>query len=141
MSDRVFVDTNVIVYGHDRASGKKFERAVSLIESLWETGDGVLSTQVLQETYVNLRRKLAVPMTATEARAVVNDFLSWTVVVTDGASILGAIEREERYPLSFWDALIIQAASEAGATIVYSEDLNAGQSYGNVRVDNPFLVQ
>lgn len=139
MSDRYFVDTNILVYAHDSGGGRRHELSKALVRELWEQRSGVLSTQVLQELYVNLRRKAARPLDAATARQLVEDYLSWKVVVNDGAAVLRAIDLEERYSLSFWDALIIDAAHSAGATMVYSEDLGHGQRYGVIEVRNPFV--
>jgi predicted nucleic acid-binding protein len=137
---RSFVDSNVLVYAHDRGQGIKHELAKALLERLWEERSGVLSTQVLQEFYVNVRRKAANPLPAREARRLVEDYLSWQVVVNDGGAILAALDVEERYGISFWDALIVHAASSAGAETLYSEDLSHGQVYGTATVRNPFLA-
>lgn len=137
MSDRFFVDTNILMYAHDAASGKKHERAKELVERLWETRSGVVSTQVLQELAVNLRRKAKNPLSPKATREIVANYLSWRVVVNAGDSILEALEIEARYRVSFWDALVIQAANAAGATVLHSEDLSNGQKYGAVRVVNP----
>ena len=137
MSDRYFVDTNILMYAHDTAAGRKHRRAKILVEELWETRAGVVSTQVLQELAVNLRRKAKKPLDAKATRDVVSDYLAWQVVVNGGASILEALDLETRYQVSFWDALVIQAAHAAGAEILYSEDLSDGQRYGTVRVKNP----
>jgi predicted nucleic acid-binding protein len=98
----------------------------------------VVSTQFLQELYVRLR-KTRNPLPAAEARRILIDYLRWEVVVNTGDSVLAAVDLEERYRLSFWDALIVQAASASGAEILYSEDLSHGQVYGLVRVVNPLL--
>jgi predicted nucleic acid-binding protein len=137
MSDRYFVDTNILMYAHDTAAGEKHRRAKALVEELWETRAGVVSTQVLQELAVNLRRMAKKPLDAKATREVVSDYLAWQVVVNSGESILEALELETRYRVSFWDALVIQAAHVAGAEILYSEDLSDGQRYGTVRVKNP----
>jgi predicted nucleic acid-binding protein len=137
MSDRYFVDTNVLVYAHDSSAGIKHERAKALLEELWRDRSGVLSTQVLQELAVNLRRKAKHPLDARATREIIADYLTWTVVTNSGESILEALEFETRYRVSFWDALVLQAANAAGADLVYSEDLSDGQVYGNVRVVNP----
>ena len=115
----------------------KSTRAKALVEELWESRSGVVSTQVLQELAVNLRRKAKRPLDAKAAREVVSDYLAWQVVVNGGDSILEALDLEARYQISFWDALMIQAAQAAGAEILYSEDLSDGQRYGTVRVKNP----
>ncbi len=139
MADRFFVDTNILIYAHDRFSGAKHERARQLIEQLWITGQGVLSTQVLQELCVNLRRRNSPLLPMEEVRQILQDYLSWEIVVNTPASILQALEIEVRYKTSFWDALVLQAAESSGATILYSEDLATGQKYGPVRVVNPLV--
>lgn len=137
MSDKHFVDTNILLYARDRFAGPKYERAHALLERLWTDRSGILSTQVLQEFCVNVRRKSERPLSIEETRAIVADYSRWTVVVNTAASVLEALDLEKRYKVSFWDALIIQAAQAAGATILYSEDLSDGQTYGSVRVVNP----
>jgi len=138
MSDRYFVDTNILMYAHDSAAGQKHRRARALVEELWATRSGAVSTQVLQELAVNLRRKAKKPLDAKATRDIVSDYMTWQVVVNGGDSILEALDLEARYKISFWDALIIQAAHVSGAEILYSEDLSDGQTYGAVRVTNPF---
>ena len=137
MSDKCFVDTNVLVYAHDRGSGAKHERARALIEKLWDEGGGALSTQVLQELCINVRRKAARPLSVEETRKLIQDYSKWEIVVNTAESVVEALGIETRYKISFWDALIVQAAGSCGATILYSEDLAGGQSYGSVRVVNP----
>ncbi len=139
MTDRAFVDTNILVYAHDTGAGLKHERASALLETLWRERKGVLSTQVLQEFYVNVRRKAKNPVSAREARQLMEDYLCWDVIVNDGGAILEALTLEDRYQLSFWDALIVHAAQRSGVDTLYSEDLNPGQSYGSVIVVNPLL--
>jgi predicted nucleic acid-binding protein len=137
MSDKHFADTNILLYAHDRSAGVKYERARDLLKSLWGSRSGVLSTQVLQEFCINARRKAANPLWLEETRATISDYLSWEVVVNSAASVLDALELEKRYNVSLWGALIIQAAQAAGVTVLYSEDLSDGQTYGSVRVRNP----
>ena len=115
MTDRVFLDTNILVYAHDRTTGPKNERARALIEKLWENGGGVLSTQVLQELCVNLRRKVTRPWPEEKTRGLIEDYLAWEIVVNAPESVLEALELETRYKISFWDALILQAAENSGA--------------------------
>jgi predicted nucleic acid-binding protein len=139
MPSKSFVDTNILVYAHDSGGGLKHELARSLVTRLWEERSGVISTQVVQEFYVNVRRKALRPVSQAEAKQLVQDYLCWQVVVNDGGSVVRAIECEDRFGLSFWDALIVQAASSGGCETLFSEDLNHGQRYGNVRTINPFL--
>ena len=136
---KAFVDTNVLVYAYDRAAGAKRDLARDLLEALWNEGRGVLSTQVLQEFYVNIRRKTRPPVSQEVARALVADYLVWDPIVNDGATVLEAIDVGHRYQLSLWDALIVVAARRGDASVLYSEDLNHGQTFGSVQVLNPFL--
>lgn len=138
MSGRAFVDSNVLVYAHDRGAGDKHATARDLLRELWRDRTGVGSTQVIQEFYVNVRRKAANPVPRAEARRLVEDYLAWNLIVNDGRSIAEALTLKARYHLSFWDALIVQAAGAAGVDTLYSEDLNHGQAYGPVTVVNPF---
>jgi len=131
------VDTSILVYAHDRSAGEKHRRAKDLVESLWRDRSGVVSTQVLQELCVSLRRKAGRPLDVKATRDLVADYLSWHVVVNNGESVLEALELEDRYQLSFWDALVVAAAQASGAEVLYSEDLSDGQVYGTVRVVNP----
>jgi predicted nucleic acid-binding protein len=140
MSDRYFVDTNILMYAHDAGAGEKHHVARALVEGLWETRSGVVSTQVLQELAVNLRRKAKKPLDARATRDVVSDYLAWHVVANGGDSILEALDIEARFHMSFWDALVIQAAQAGGADTLYSEDLSDGQRYGTVEVKNPFRL-
>jgi predicted nucleic acid-binding protein len=139
MSDKCFVDTNILVYAHDRSSGEKHLRARTLIDQLWDSGSGVLSTQVLKEFCYNIRRKAANLLPVDEARLLLRDYATWEVVTNTSSSILGALDLEMHYKTSFWDALILNAAEVAGASILYSEDLAKGQRNGSVRVVNPLI--
>jgi predicted nucleic acid-binding protein len=138
VADKYFVDTNILLYAHDSSAGVKRDRARQLLEKLWISGHGVLSTQVLQELCVNLRRKVKPALPAAEVRRLLQDYLSWEIVANSPESTIQALELEVRYKISFWDALILQAAETGGAAILYSEDLAFGQKYGTVRVVNPF---
>ena len=140
MTVKVFVDTNVLVYAYDRGAGSRHERAQSLLEKLWKEGNGILSTQVLQEFYVNVRRKAKRPVSIEQAKSLISDYLSWDPIVNDGATMLEAIDVEQRYQLSFWDSLIVVAAQKGGASVLFSEDFNHGQKFGSVVVQNPFII-
>jgi predicted nucleic acid-binding protein len=137
MADKYFVDTNILIYAHDRSAGVKHHRARQLVERLWASGEGVLSTQVLQELCVNLRRKLAHPLPIEEIQSLIQDYLSWEIVVNTPEASIQALDIERRHNTSFWDALILQAAEQSGAEILYSEDLSDGHHYGPVQVINP----
>lgn len=138
MSAKAFVDTNILVYAHDPGCGAKHDVAKALVSRLWDERSGVVSTQVVQELYVNLRKVAKKPISRAEAKQLLADYLTWEVVVNDGDSILGALALEDRYQISFWDAMIVQAGNAAGVESLYSEDLNHGQMYGSVIAVNPF---
>ena len=138
MSDKYFLDSNILVYAHDRSAGEKQALAQRLIEHLWQSGEGVLNTQVLQEVCVSLRRKVSHPLATDEIRRLIQDYLSWEIIINDARSVVGALEIEEHYKISFWDGLILHAAETAGAAVLYSEDFASGQRYGSIRTVNPF---
>lgn len=138
MPDRVFVDTNILIYAHDLEAGRKHEVARSVVRDLWTSRLGVLSTQVLQEFYVNMTRKIPIPLPRATVRQIVRSYAAWQVEVPGPDMILRASELEERYQLSFWDALVVVAAVEGGAARILSEDLNPGQTLDGVVVENPF---
>jgi predicted nucleic acid-binding protein len=140
MSAKCFVDTNILVYAQDLSAGTKCARAQALTRDLWESRTGVISTQILQELYIALRRKLATPMTAPQAEEVLRDYFAWEVVINNCESIVRGMQFEMQYKISFWDGLVLQAAERAGAGIVYSEDLSHGQFYAGIQIRNPFLA-
>jgi predicted nucleic acid-binding protein len=137
MSAKAFVDTNVLIYAHDVDAGAKYVLAKRTLQDLWNWRTGTLSTQVLQEFYVNVRRKIASPLSKTAARAVVNSYMIWCVDTTP-AEISAALRIEDEARIGFWDALIIATALKAGADRILSEDLNPGQTISGIRIENPF---
>jgi predicted nucleic acid-binding protein len=137
--NRTFVDTNVLVYAHDVTAGDKHDRARALLEELWDTREGCLSVQVLQEFFVTTTRKIPKPLEAPAAGQVINDLALWQVHAPAARDVLAAIDIHQQTGASFWDAMIIRSAQELGCQTLYSEDLNPGQAYAGVRVSNPFL--
>jgi len=133
-----FVDTNVLIYAEDRDSKAKHEIARDLVVRLWDERSGVLSVQVLQEFYVNVTRKLKKPLSSAKALEVVEEYLTWTVVENTGKLLTTAIELQQKAHLSFWDAMVVQAAIDSGCDTLYSEDLSDGQRFGSLTVVNPF---
>ena len=133
-----FVDTNVLAYAHDRSETAKQPVARALLEGLWRDRAGVLSTQVLQELYVVATRKFDPPMPRGAARELIVLYAAWPVVQVDVPLVIAASELEERHTLSFWDALVVEAARRAGATRLVTEDLQPGRTIGGVTVENPF---
>jgi predicted nucleic acid-binding protein len=138
MSVKTFVDTNVLVYAHDLDAGDKHQTAKDLLHALWTSRAGALSTQVLQEFYVNVTRKLAKPLARTVARTVVDTYEVWCVDVTP-AEIGAAFRIEDQARIGFWDALICAAAIKCGAERIVSEDLSDGQKIAGIRIENPFI--
>ena len=135
---RTFVDTNVLLYAHDPSEAEKQPIARALIDGLWADRTGILSTQILQEFYVIATRKLASPLSRAEAREIVDLYQLWPVIVVEPALILNASRIEEDHQLSFWDALVLEAARVAGAVRLLTEDLQAGRVIAGVRIENPF---
>jgi predicted nucleic acid-binding protein len=138
--DKVFLDANIIIYAYDVSAGEKHEIAKKILVDLWDSGLGVISTQVLQEFFVAVTQKLSKPLDKRLAREIVSDFLKWDVVINDGESILEAIEILLRYGYSFWDSLIIEAAIRSGTVILLSEDMSHGQTINTLTIKNPFKV-
>ena len=139
MKGKIFLDTNILIYAHDKDAGPKYQIASALLKELWEGENGVLSVQVLQEFYVTVTRKIMKPIAPAQARGVIRNYLCWQVERNDPDTILFASELEERHQLSFWDALIVAAASNARVDKILTEDLNHGQVIEGIRIENPFL--
>jgi len=135
-----FVDTNVLVYAHDDSAGAKRVQARTLVEQLWDSREGCLSVQVLQEFFVTVTRKIAKPLDTATAKEIVADLSRWRVHVPAADDVLGAISIHQHTGISFWDGMIVRSAAEMGCLALYSEDLNAGQEYSGVRVENPFQL-
>jgi len=135
-----FVDTNVLVYGFEKGSSPKKQVAQRLLNTLMEEDRLRVSTQVLQELFVTLTRKVSRPCSSKEALAALDDLTAWPVMRVDYAAIRAAIELSEGAKLSFWDSLVVVAAARSGAAVLYTEDLNDGQEILGVRISNPFAA-
>ncbi|MGD8624827.1 MAG: PIN domain-containing protein [Anaerolineae bacterium] len=133
-----FVDTNILIYAHDISAGQKHSRARELIRDLWQSGEGCLSVQVLQEFYVNVTQKVVKPLPAETAAQIIADLSVWEVHCPKTKDVLGAIRLQKRYQLSFWDAMIVASALQLGCQVLWSADLNPGQVYDQVEVQSPF---
>src|ERR1700690_608747 len=133
----VFVDSNVFLYAFDEAHPDKQQAARNWRAELWKSRRGRVSFQVLGEFYVNAVRKQ--PAAREEARAEVRDLLVWNPVVTDAALLERGWKLQDRYQLSYWDALIVAAARTALCRYLLTEDLQAGQELDGIEVVNPFL--
>jgi predicted nucleic acid-binding protein len=130
-----FVDTNVVVYAFDTADAKKQQAAIAVLESGRRL---VISTQVLLEVYWVLTRRLTRPLAEDSALAVVDELCRLPVVTTDVEIVRRAIDSSRRFRIAVWDAMIIEAARSAGCDRVLTEDLQAGQDFDGVKIENPF---
>jgi predicted nucleic acid-binding protein len=138
MSDKTFIDTNVLIYAHDIDANAKHKIAKEVLQELWSERTGVLSAQVLQEFYVNVTRKIPSPLSKDLARLVVSSYAIWCLETTP-TEILAAFRIEDESRIGFWDALIVSSAAKSGANRILSEDLNAGQRIAGILVVNPFV--
>lgn len=134
-----FVDTNVLVYAHDISAGVKHQKAREILVDLWETDRGCLSIQVLQEFYVTVTRKVAKPLSNAQASQIIRSLRVWRVHSPSVEDIERAIEIQSRYLISYWDAMILQSATQLQCNLLWSEDLNPQQQYAGVQVINPFI--
>jgi len=138
MSATVFVDTNVLVYARDRTEPERNVRALEWMAALWQTKAGRLSYQVLQEYYVTVTRKLDPPRDVSDAREDVASLISWRPAAIELPVIDRAWAIQDRYGFSWWDSLILGAASHAGCTHVLTEDLQHGQDVEAMIIIHPF---
>ena len=141
MIGKSFVDTNVLLYAHDVDAGRKHEIARGLLRELWTERSGVLSTQVLQEFYVNVTRKIRTPISPAVARSIVQSYSAWCAPGIGVPDISAAFQIEDEARIGFWDALIVAVAARSGASRFLTEDLSAGQTIAGILIDNPFATQ
>ncbi|MDR1512306.1 MAG: PIN domain-containing protein [Propionibacteriaceae bacterium] len=135
---RQFVDTNVLVYAYDTGAGDRHEIARQLVGDLGDSQAGAISVQVLQEFYVTLSRKAAVPVPPAEARRHLLALSRWAVHAPTPSDVIAAAEAAEQHQLSFWDAMILRSARQLGCSTLWTEGLNSGQVIDGVEVANPF---
>jgi len=140
MTDRVFLDTNILVYLFDADAPDKQQRVREILATSAERADVAISTQVLKEFYVVVTRKLAVPLDPESATRALHNLALLPTVREDTPLILNAVALHRRYQISFWDALIVQAALDAGCQRLFTEDLTDGQVFESVRIENPFVT-
>ena len=136
MIEKVFVDSNILIYAHDADSEQRI--AANAIAEILDARSGVLSIQVLQEFYNTVTRKLRSAVTRDIARDLLRGYSSWAIQPLTAEDVVAASFLEQSHQLSFWDALIVQAALLAGAKKLLSEDLQHGQSISGITVENPF---
>lgn len=136
-----FVDSNILIYAHDTSAGRKRRIAMALIERLMDHQVGLLSMQVLMEFHVNVTSKIAQPLSSQTSFEIIEDFSRWRPYSPNVEDALRAIRTAEEYRIHFWDAMIVQAAVRLDASIIWSEDLNHGQSYRGINLKNPFVEE
>ena len=134
----IFVDTNALVYRYDTRELVKQSRAADWFTFVWRSRTGRLSFQVLQELYATLTRKLRPAMPAPDARQIVRSLAFWQPVAVDLAMLERAWFVQDRYSVSWWDALIVAAAQVCECKVLLTEDLQHGQIFDTVRVVDPF---
>jgi predicted nucleic acid-binding protein len=138
MNGKVFLDTNILVYAHDLDAGIKHQVAVKIVKDMWNHRTGVLSTQVLQEFYMTLTKKIGSPIPPLEAREIIRSYISWEIMENTATSVIRASEIEEKHHISFWDALVVVAAYNSKVDKILTEDLNSGQVIEGILIENPF---
>lgn len=136
---KVFVDTNIIVYAYDVSAGEKHHKAVKIMKDIWSIGNGIISSQVLQEFFVNVTGKIPKPLNVPTAKEIIKDLLKWKTVSINGEIILEAIDIHNVHKFSFWDSAIIAAAIEGGAGILLTEDLTDKYKIKGIVIKNPFI--
>lgn len=139
MAERVFVDTNVLVYHRDTTDPEKQAAAAEWMAHLWGTGAGRTSLQVLREYYVTVTSKLTPGLPAADAREDVLALRAWDPLEPGLDLVDDAWSVEDRYGFAFWDALIVAAARRLDCAVLLTEDLQDGQALDGLRVRNPFL--
>ena len=138
MTDRVFVDTNVLVYSRDASEPPKQTQAMAWMTRLWSEQTGRLSFQVLNEFYVTVTNKLQPGLDPQSAREDVRILLAWRTIPVDARVVEGAWRIQDRYKVSWWDALIVSAAQVGDCRYLLTEDLQENRKMGHVEVINPF---
>jgi predicted nucleic acid-binding protein len=137
-ADPGFVDTNILVYAFEKGDSPKKLIAQRLLTELMDEDRLRVSTQVLQELFVTLTKKVKRSCSSAEALSVLENLAAWPVVGVDYEAIRAAVGLADKAQLSFWDALVVMAAVRTGAAVLYSEDMNDGQEILGVRICNPF---
>jgi len=139
MKDKSFLDTNILVYAYDSSEEEKHPKASRLLKDIWNSQAGVLSIQVLSEFYVVVTQKVERPISSSEAKAIIEDYLSsWEVIEPRGDTLLSSIEAANKYNFHFWDAMIFVAAKEANVIRIYTEDFQRNLEIEGIKFINPF---
>jgi len=138
MTDRVFVDTNVLVYSRDASGPSKQKQAMGWMTFLWSERAGQLSFQVLSEFYVTVTCKLRPGMDPQTAREDLRCLLAWRPIPVDAQVVRGAWRIQDLYKLSWWDSLIVSAAQVSDCRYLLTEHLREDLKMGEVKVIHPF---
>lgn len=140
MSDgSYFLDTNILVYANDGTDASKQAAAIRLITDGIRNGKAVISTQVLSEFWVTVTQKIQVTLDPEEAEKELDRFKAMRIIGIEYDTVRAAIHLQKRFRLSYWDSLIVSAATIAGCLCIYSEDFKVGQSYDRLSIVNPFV--
>ena len=138
MTDKTFIDTNILVYAYDTDEPVKQARAREILKQGIEDETAILSVQVIGEFFTVVTRRIPNPLSVEEAEEVLNLLGILPIIDLDFRMVRHAIEIHRQHGIAYWDALIVAAAHRAECTRILTEDLNAGQSYSGVSVVNPF---
>lgn len=139
MPDLVFVDSNILVYAHDRSNPEKHAKAREVLRKCWADETGCLSLQVLQEFYVSITRKVRRPLSREVARDLIATYSAWRLALLTPDHVIASSHLEERHQLQFWDALIVSAAQLLNAETILSEDFQHGLEIEGISIRNPLL--
>jgi len=140
MNGADFLDSSVLIYAYQFNDPEKQRVAQELIRKAL-AGPSVISTQVLAEFAATLLHKFSAPANGEAVIALLDQFLTIKLVLPDAELVRRAVEAHLSYGLHFYDGMIVAAAERAGCKRIWSEDLNAGQEYFGVTVENPFQQQ
>ena len=139
MSGNIFVDTNIFVYSRDLSEPVKQAAALVRLTELWQEGTGRISTQVCNEYYTIVTQKLKPGLSKDEAWQDIETLFAWQPLAVDKKVLIKAKDCQSMYQLSWWDSLIVSAAYYSNCDTILSEDLNSGQKYFDITVENPLL--
>lgn len=138
MAEKVFIDTNILIYAHDKEAGSKHLVALQCLEKIWDENRGVLSLQILQEFYVVLTQKLKEKLSRRIAKEIIEQYSFWETAHLSVKDLLSAIDLQDEYHFSFWNALVVQTALSAGCAFLLSEDFQHEQKINDLTILNPF---
>jgi len=139
MAEKVFVDTGILLYAHDRDAGEKHAIAEHVLRQLWQDKMGILSTQVLQEFYIHFTRATDTPAARRGARELLEVYSVWPVIELNAADVIVACDHADRHQVGMWDAMILIAAKKSRADVLLSENAHHGWNISGLEIRNPFV--